>query len=121
MKTGDFGGELPGEALVKEGLADLQANRCTIASCLVEIARSRLSRAGLLLDSAGQAQLEPELRLYRLLRKEGGDAYSRYNALVRELVSFEQALEIRKKRSTKDRNITAGYTGDTDGKNRGRG
>ena len=38
---------------------------------------------------------EPELQLYELLKREGGDAYSRYNALVRELVSFENALDRR--------------------------
>ena len=38
---------------------------------------------------------DAELQLYRLLREEDGDAYSRYNALVRELVSFRQALEQR--------------------------
>ena len=41
---------------------------------------------------------EPERQLYRLLREEGGDAYSRYNALIRELVSFEQALDRRQSR-----------------------
>jgi hypothetical protein len=35
---------------------------------------------------------EPERALYRLLQKEGGNAYGRYNALLRRLVSFEQAL-----------------------------
>jgi len=35
------------------------------------------------------------LQLYRLLRQQGGDAYSRYNALLRELVSFESALDHR--------------------------
>ena len=38
---------------------------------------------------------EPERQLYRLLRQEGGDAYSRYIALIRELVSFEEALDRR--------------------------
>lgn len=99
MERSNLERELPGEALVKKGLADLQANRCTIASCLVEIARARLTRAGLLLDGSGQAQPEPELRLYRLLRSEGGDAYSRYNALLRELVSFADALELQKRSS----------------------
>ena len=34
----------------------------------------------------------PERRLYELLRSECGDAaHSRYNALVRRLVSFERA------------------------------
>ena len=40
--------------------------------------------------------VDAELQLYRLLREEDGDAYSRYNALVRELVSFCQALEQRR-------------------------
>ena len=59
------------------------------------IARSRLARAGLIQDVVAPAPVEPELQLYRLLRLEGGDAYSRYNALLRELVSFESALDHR--------------------------
>jgi hypothetical protein len=35
---------------------------------------------------------EPERALYRLLLNEGGNAYGRYNALLRRLVSFEQGL-----------------------------
>jgi hypothetical protein len=35
---------LPGEDLIREGLADLESGRRTIPACLVEIARSRLSR-----------------------------------------------------------------------------
>ncbi|MFN2467321.1 MAG: hypothetical protein ABR521_04210 [Gaiellaceae bacterium] len=36
----------------------------------------------------------PELRLYQLLAAEDSDsAHSRYNALVRRLVSFERAAE----------------------------
>lgn len=104
MKRNDLQERLPGEAVIKEGLADLKANRLTIASCLVEIARSRFTRAGLLPDSVRQSQ-EPELQLYRLLCKEGRDAYSRYNALLRELVSFEQALEMRQRRA-KDISVT---------------
>jgi hypothetical protein len=41
---------------------------------------------------------EPERQLYRLLRQEGADAYSRYNSLLRELVSFENALDTTLKR-----------------------
>ena len=44
---------------------------------------------------------KPELELYDLLKLEPGDAYSRYNAMVRELVSFENALD-RRNRKTKD-------------------
>jgi hypothetical protein len=42
--------------------------------------------------------IEPEIRLYRLLRGQGGDAYSKYNTLLRELASFESALDHRQRR-----------------------
>jgi hypothetical protein len=83
---------LPGEMLVRQGVADLRAGRRSIAACAVDIARSRLHRAGIRWQSTGPAHLEPELELYGLLRRDGGDAYSRYNAILRELVSFESAL-----------------------------
>ena len=89
---------LPGEALLREGLTDFQSGRCTIPACLVGMARSRLRRAGLITGVVATSFPEPERQLYRLLRQEGGDAYSRYNALIRELVSFEQALDRREKK-----------------------
>jgi hypothetical protein len=94
MKTSDLISGLPGEPLVRQGLADLQAGQQTAPAWLVSIARSRLAKAGLL-DRSTPAAPEPELQLYRLLRREGGDAYSRYNSLLRELISFEQALDRR--------------------------
>jgi hypothetical protein len=45
---------------------------------------------------------EVELELYDLLKREGGDAYSRFNALLRELISFENALD---RRLTRNRRI----------------
>ena len=98
MNTSDLMLGLPGEALVREGLADFQSGKCTIPACLVGMARSRLRRAGLITGVMAASFSEPELQLYRLLRQEGGDSYSRYNALVRELVSFEQALDQRQAR-----------------------
>jgi hypothetical protein len=95
MKRNDLITGLPGEALMREALADFQSGRCTVPACLVGIARARLTRAGLIQGGGTPAPAEPELQLYRLLRREGGDAYSRYNALVRELVSFEAALDRR--------------------------
>jgi hypothetical protein len=95
MNTDDLITGLPGEKLVRQGLADFQTGLCTIPSCLVRIARSRLSRAGLMPHTIPREVSEPELQLYDLLKREGGDAYSRYNALVRELVSFENALDRR--------------------------
>ena len=98
MPTPDLMLGLPGEAVVREGLADYEAGRCTVPACLVGMARSRLQRAGLLTAAVGRFIPEPEPQLYRLLRQEGGDAYSRYNGLLRELTSFEQALDGRQSR-----------------------
>ena len=98
MPLDDLMTGLPGEALLREGLADFQSGSCTIPACLVGIARSRLRRAGLIVGVVASPFPEPERQLYRLLREEGGDAYSRYNALLRELVSFEQALDRRQAR-----------------------
>jgi hypothetical protein len=86
---------LPGEELIAEGLADLEQGRTTVAACLVAISRPRLERAGLLGSLPASAPVESERVLYRLLREEGGDAYPRYNALLRRLVSFERALDHR--------------------------
>ena len=94
--TDDLIAGLPGEDLVRRGLADFQAGLCTVPSCLVAVAWTRLSRAGLVFARpSGSSPDEPELQLYHLLRQERGDAYSRYNALLRELASFEQSLDHR--------------------------
>ena len=90
---------LPGEALVREGLADFQFGRRTIPACLVGMASPRLRRMGLMPRTRSSPVPDPELQLYRLLRVQAGDAYSRYNALIRELVSFEQALDRRIQKS----------------------
>lgn len=98
MTANDLLTGLPGEKLLREGLADAHAGRCTIPACLVAIGRPRLQRAGLLRPGLPTLQPDAELQLYRLLRQSGGDTYSRYNALLRELVSFEQALDRRREK-----------------------
>jgi hypothetical protein len=95
MKTEDVVRNLPGEQLVKRGLQDLVAGRVTPAACVVAVAGRRLENAGLLPAGVAARISDPELTLYRMLREEGGDAFSRYNALLRELVSFNQALDSR--------------------------
>jgi hypothetical protein len=95
MTTDDLIAGLPGEKLVRQGLADFQSGLSTGPAFLVCIARPRLHRAGLMPESIPSQYSEAELRLYDLLRREGGDAYSRYNSLLRELVSFENALDQR--------------------------
>ena len=83
---------LPGGELIVEGLADLQAGRVTTASLLVAIGAGRMRRAGL--EVPAREIADAEIRLYELLAAEDSDsAHSRYNALIRRLVSFERALE----------------------------
>jgi hypothetical protein len=83
---------LPGSDLVEAGLKDLQAGLETIEALLVAIGAPRLRRIGLSLPQ--QLPREPEHRLYELLSQDDPDsAHSRYNALIRRLVSFERAAE----------------------------
>lgn len=98
MPLSDLIAGLPGEALVRQGLVDCQAGHRSEAACLVSMARARLTRAGLLPDPLPGFVGDPETQLYQLLRQQGGDAYSRYNALLRELVSFESALDFRRRK-----------------------
>jgi hypothetical protein len=81
---------LPGEELVREGIRDLERRVESRESLLVSIGAPRLRRLGV---SMAEPFASPEHRLYELLRSECGDAaHSRYNALVRRLVSFERAF-----------------------------
>jgi hypothetical protein len=82
---------LPGADIVAEGLADLAAGRESVASLLVSVGAPRLQRSGIAIS---QPFASPESRLYAMLYREYGDgAHSRYNALIRRLVSFERSLE----------------------------
>ena len=83
---------LPGADLIREGLRDLAAGMESIPSLLVLIGGPRLRRIGFVVpdDTADF----PEDRLYAKLAEEDSDsAHSRYNALIRKLVSFERAAE----------------------------
>ena len=90
--------QLPAGDLIAQGLADFAAHRLTPEACLIAIARTRLGRAGLAIPP-GHEIPEPEHALYALLGAEPGDAYSRYNALIRQLISFSQALEHQRERT----------------------
>jgi hypothetical protein len=83
---------LPGGDLIRRGLRDLAAGRETAAALLVAIGAPRLRRAGVEVPGA---PFDPaEHRLYELLARDHADsAHSRYNALIRRLVSFERAWE----------------------------
>jgi hypothetical protein len=84
--------QYPGGDLIAKGIEDYAAGQRTIPACLVAIAASTLRQIGLPI-SASPAHIipEPEHKLYELLRLEPGDAYSQYNAFLRQLTSFIRA------------------------------
>ena len=87
----DVSAALPGADLISKGRNDLERGVESVESLLVSIGAPRLSQVGLRLTAAFPS---PEHRLYELLAADDSDsAHSRYNALVRRLVSFERAAE----------------------------
>lgn len=83
---------LPGADLIDAGIRDLLEQRETIAALLVAIGSPRLRPLGIELPDT--LPDNPEHRLYDLLAKDDSDsAHSRYNALIRKLVSYERAAE----------------------------
>lgn len=84
---------LPAETLVREGLADLAEGRESIGSLLVQIGGPRLRDCGVPVPLLPDAE-NSDLRLYeRLGAAHGREAHAQFNSLVRQLVSFESALE----------------------------
>jgi hypothetical protein len=82
---------LPGADLIREGLRDLENGVESVSALLVLVGAPRLRRLGLDVPDTPDY---PEDRLYAALSVEHGDgAHSRYNALIRTLVSFERAAE----------------------------
>jgi hypothetical protein len=91
---------LPGAEVVERGLRDLAGGRETDAALLVLVGAPRLRSVGLTVPApppewfAFPQDPSPEHRLYaRLAMSNPDSAHSRYNALIRLLVSFERAGE----------------------------
>ncbi len=83
--------DLPGGDLIASGLDDLRRGLETVPALLVSIGAPRLRRLGYAVPGTIS---EPEQRLYAMLaRDHPAAAHSRYNALIRRLVSFERAAE----------------------------
>lgn len=90
---------LPAAGLIEAGLRSYRAGEASIAALLVAIGRPRLCSLGFDLPARPGLCQEPETALYRLLATEHGNgAHSRYNALIRALVSFERAVARRRSR-----------------------
>ena len=82
---------LPAGDLIEAGLDDLARGVESVAALLVSIGAPRLRRLGY---DVPHPLERPEHRLYeRLHASDPAAAHSRYNALVRRLVSFERAAE----------------------------
>lgn len=85
---------LPGGDLIRQGLEDLRHGVESIPALLVLSGGPRLRRLAFDVPVVGPSEELPEHRLYELLAVEHGDAaHSRYNALLRRLVSFARAAQ----------------------------
>ena len=88
---------MPGQELVEAGLAALGRGEWTVEALLIAVGAPRLRFIGLQLPDLSDAPRQPELALYHTLgRLHPDDTHTRYNALIRRLVSFEHAMERRK-------------------------
>jgi hypothetical protein len=84
--------QYPSGDLIAKGIDDYATGQRTIPACLVAIAASTLRQIGLPIStSSAHIITEPEHHLYELLRLEAGDAYSQYNAFLKQLASFIRA------------------------------
>ena len=82
----------PGVEIVREGIEDLRRGATTVPALLVSIGSPRLRQIGLPVPE--QVIRSPEIKLYLHLAQSDPDgAHSKYNALIRRLVSFERAAE----------------------------
>jgi hypothetical protein len=83
---------LPGNDLVCQGIEDLSRGVESVPALLVSIGAPRLRMVGL--EIPENVISSPEQRLYHRLWSDDPDvAHSRYNALIRRLISFERAAE----------------------------
>src|SRR4051794_10158571 len=94
---------LPGAELVLAGLEELQGEEPTENALLLLVASPRLRRLGFQIRERPDIPRPYEHRLYELLEQEyGAAAYSRYNSLIRRIVSFCRALEHRDPSKSQD-------------------
>ena len=86
--------DLPGADLVATGIGDLRRGEFTVEALLVAVGAPRLRSIGLDIPDVPGRPEKPELALYAAVgAREPGSQHSRYNALIRRLVSFERAME----------------------------
>lgn len=80
---------LPGSEIVVKGMSDLGRNLVTIESLALLICRPEMLRIGIYFPDMSSISRPRELELYTLIENESGrDSHTRYNAILRRLVSF---------------------------------
>ena len=85
---------LPGGDLVRQGLEDVRQGIESVPALLVRSFAPRLQWLGLDAPEHDPRDELPQYRLHALLQESHGDgAHSRYNALMRRVVSFARAAE----------------------------
>ncbi len=88
----DVRSQLPGEELVRAGARDLAEGLESEAALIVAIAARRLRALGIGVPECEST--DTSHRLYDLLsERDVASAHSRYNALVRRMLSFLRAAE----------------------------
>lgn len=88
-----FDSSLPGSDLVRDGISDLETGRISECALLLQVAGPRLRALGLRVPRL-DLPLPYEHRLYEHLEETvAGDAYSRYNSLLRRMASYCSAAE----------------------------
>ena len=98
--------DLPGADLVASGIDALRRGEWTVEALLVAVGARRLRAAGLEVPRVPELPDGPELALYAAVAAaHPRDAHSRYNGLVRRLVSFERALERSRRRQASGRGL----------------
>jgi len=86
--------QAPGADLIEKGLEDLRRGLVSAEALLVLIGSPRLKRLGLNIPNPENSPAVPEHALYQFLQQQSPrDAYGRYNALIRRLVSYERTAE----------------------------
>lgn len=84
--------DLPGVEIVREGLRDLARREPSVNALLVSIAAPKLRQIGIRVP---EGLPHPEDALFDRLEEMHGDgAHSRYNALIRRMVSFAHAAAV---------------------------
>jgi hypothetical protein len=96
----DWPADLPAASLIDAGLRSLQMGGRDDAALLICVGASELRRLGVHIPEFEAPEPSAELCLYlSLAQRHGDDAHNQYNSLIQQLVSFERALALERRRS----------------------